>query len=508
MKRFHLVLLTLVLFAAGLGLFAYKVYWLHFPTRPDQQEGRWVVEAHLAFSAKNQPVKAVLRIPSGNENFLLTDENFISRGFGLTTKIEDGNREAVWTKRSAVGPQGLYYRAVVRKGGVEEWGGKSEKPKTEEELAGVRREALTSLVTEARQRSADTETFVAAVIDLLTTRAPSSNIRLLLGRNPDALKKAQVAAQTLVEAGYKARVVHGVYLTNPGRNVPWVHRLQVLENNVWTTYDIKNGSRVSGDDFLPWWHGDAPMAEIKGGNRMRATVSVDHYQEEAMGGASEYAMRVAPGLVEFSLFSLPVETQRVYRIILLVPLGAFIVVLLRNCIGVTTFGTFMPVLVALAFRETELLWGLVFFTLLISLGLLARFYLENLKLLLVPRLSSVLTIVVLLMAVMSVMAHKLDMERGMSLALFPLVIMTMTIEHMSLVWDERGAFEALKQGAGTLMAAALVYSVIRQPLLQHLAFVFPELLLVVLALTILLGRYRGYRLLELRRFRALIKDKP
>ena len=38
---------------------------------------------------------------------------------------------------------------------------------------------------------------------------------------------------------------------------------------------------------------------------------------------------------------------------------------------------------------------------------------------------------------------------------------------------------------------------------QHLVFVFPELLLVVLAATLLLGRYTGYRLTELVRFRAL-----
>jgi hypothetical protein len=34
-------------------------------------------------------------------------------------------------------------------------------------------------------------------------------------------------------------------------------------------------------------------------------------------------------------------------------------------------------------------------------------------------------------------------------------------------------------------------------------FVFPELLLVTLAATLLLGRYTGYRLTELARFRAL-----
>ncbi len=39
--------------------------------------------------------------------------------------------------------------------------------------------------------------------------------------------------------------------------------------------------------------------------------------------------------------------------------------------------------------------------------------------------------------------------------------------------------------------------------LEHLIFTFPELLLLILAIVILLGRYTGYRLVELRRFKAL-----
>jgi hypothetical protein len=42
------------------------------------------------------------------------------------------------------------------------------------------------------------------------------------------------------------------------------------------------------------------------------------------------------------------------------------------------------------------------------------------------------------------------------------------------------------------------------PWLEHLIFTFPELLLVTLAMAVLAGRYTGYRLLELRRFRALV----
>ena len=38
-------------------------------------------------------------------------------------------------------------------------------------------------------------------------------------------------------------------------------------------------------------------------------------------------------------------------------------------------------------------------------------------------------------------------------------------------------------------------------------FTFPELLLIVLAVTILLGRYTGYRLVELPRFKVLAQER-
>jgi hypothetical protein len=102
-----------------------------------------------------------------------------------------------------------------------------------------------------------------------------------------------------------------------------------------------------------------------------------------------------------------------------------------------------------------------------------------------------------------VLSNKLGIERGLSVALFPMVILTMTIERMSIIWDELGAAATIKQGAGSIIAAAIVYLIMNFQYLEHLMFVFPELLLVLLAATILLGRYSGFRLLELRRFKAL-----
>ena len=132
------------------------------------------------------------------------------------------------------------------------------------------------------------------------------------------------------------------------------------------------------------------------------TLSVTRELEAAINTAVVRGQIKKPLLLKFSLLSLPIHSQQVYRILLMVPLGGFLLVILRNIIGISTFGTFMPVLIALAFRETQLLWGIVFFSALVALGLIIRFYLDRLKLLLVPRLAAVLIVVVILMALMSI----------------------------------------------------------------------------------------------------------
>ena len=83
----------------------------------------------------------------------------------------------------------------------------------------------------------------------------------------------------------------------------------------------------------------------------------------------------------------------------------------------------------------------------------------------------------------------------------------MTIEHMSVVWDEHGAWEACKQLLGSFVAAGLGYFFMQHPLTIHLMFIFPELCFMILAVIILIGRYRGYRLTELWRFREVIWGK-
>jgi hypothetical protein len=260
---------------------------------------------------------------------------------------------------------------------------------------------------------------------------------------------------------------------------------------------------VPPEGRMAWWRGEAALASLEGGEGLKSSVSVKRAFEFTLQTALARSRQVERALVEFSVFGLPLQTQAVYQILLSVPIGIFLLVVLRNVVGIRTFGTFMPVLIALAFRQTELVWGLVLFGIVLSAGLAVRFYLEQLKLLLVPRLAGVVIVVVLIMVALSILSNKLGFDRGLSVALFPIVILSMTIERMTVTWDERGPKEAFKQAGGSLLVAMVCYAVMNIALVQHLTFVFPETLLVLLAGTLLLGRYSGYRLVDLPRFKVL-----
>ena len=303
-----------------------------------------------------------------------------------------------------------------------------------------------------------------------------------------------------------ARMVRGFELEGRQRNADLLEWLEVHDGDRWRYFNPLTGEESLPDRYLVWWRGNEPLISVEGGSNVQVGFAIQENHLDAISIAESQAAQRGAAAFDFSLYSLPIQTQAVYAVLLMIPIGALVMVVMRNIIGIDAFGTFMPVLIALAFRETQLFWGVVLFTLLVTLGLSIRFLLDRLRLLLVPRLSAVLIVVVVLMLIISLVSHQLGMETGLSVALFPMVIIAMTIERMSVVWEERGAADAMRAGGGSLLIAVLAYIFMGMAWLEHLVFTFPELLLVVLALVVLAGRYTGYRLLELRRFRALTEN--
>jgi hypothetical protein len=503
MNNRHIYVLSAVLAALSIALFVYKSRVLGFPMSPQEETQIWNVEAALSFDSGPTAVKATLRIPGLTPGFAILDENFVSRGFGLSTRNAPAGREAQWALRQASGRQTLYYRALIYRDDkriAEDTTPPFPAPPVLDEPS---RTALEGLIADVRRQSADVSSFTTELLRHINQAESDPYVSLFLKRGATVTERAQLATVLLAGAQIPARVAHGIALRSEAGPVEAEPLLEVHDGVQWLYFNPKTLEQGLPRDFLIWWRGDQRIAEVEGGSSPDISLAVQQNLLDSIVIAERRAEQAGSHSMDFSLFSLPIATQAVYSVLVMIPVGALVIMLLRNFVGVKTFGTFMPVLVALAFRETRLLWGVVLFAIIVSLGLLIRFYLEKLRLLLVPRLTCVLTVVVILMAGISVLSQKLDIQPGLSIALFPMVIISMTIERMSIVWEERGASEALQEGVGSLLVAAVAYVVMEIAWLEHLVFVFPELLLLVIALTLLSGRYTGYRLLELRRFKAL-----
>ncbi len=508
MSRRHLYLLVALLTLVAVTMAGYKAVVLKFPLQPLAEAEAWDVEVRVSFRAINQPVKLSLYVPRIGEAYAAVDEQFISRGFGMHMRKPDGNRQVIWSVRRASGEQFLYYRAVVRPAARRKDTSADKPPKVDAQgFEGAKLIAAGAVLAEVKSHSADSETLVTELLKRLNRPSGDDNVALLIGKKAPVEERLAMAVRLLAEVDIPARVVHGVRLEQFTRDANLVHWLEAHLQGNWQGFDARSGAPGIDPAVLPWWHGAENFFDLSGGSQVNSRVSVSLNREPALLGAIWREQDTLPALFRYSLLGLPIETQAVYRILLTVPIGVFLLVVLRNVVGIKTFGTFMPVLIALAFRETQLMWGLVLFSLVVGLGLAIRFYLENLKLLLVPRLAAVLIVVVTLMSFISIFSHQLGIYRGLSVALFPMVILTMTIERMSIVWEERGPSEALQQGLGSLLVATIAYLVMSLDTLQHLVFLFPELLLLILAVTLLLGRYSGYRLTELFRFKALARSR-
>ena len=213
-------------------------------------------------------------------------------------------------------------------------------------------------------------------------------------------------------------------------------------------------------------------------------------------------------LAVVDLMRLPLGMQQTLAILLLLPVGALITAIFRNIIGVRTFGTFTPTLLALSFVYADSRTGLIVFIIVMVFGLAGRSVLERLKLLMVPRLSLILTFVVLatVMAVSSL--DYFGLTPSARAVLFPMVILTMMIERFHIRADEDGLVASLRLLGSTMVVAMCCFLLLRWQVSGQVALMFPEGLFLVAAALVLVGRYSGYRLIELWRFRDLARSEP
>lgn len=502
----HLKILIILLVSLGVLVTAYQIFVLGIPVTEDETDDLWNIDARVEFQANpREPVKVQMFVPPLTQDYVSLNESFISNNYGVSVNQVEGNRRVTWSARRAKGEQTLYYRLALTK----RYSGDQPKPegpmfRESIPLEGAEKVAAEALLAPIREHSADVETFIGEAIKRVNN-LNDDNVKLLMAGDTSTGNKARIIELLLSIAHVPMERVHTLRLIADQAVRPELW-LRSFNGQKWLYFNPDTGEQGLPADRLIWWTGDEPLVSVEGGKSAQVSFTLNNSEMNAIGLAKMTDQNTNADFLEYTLYGLPLETQQTYQIMIMIPIGVLVILILRNLIGIQTLGTFTPVLIALAFRETQVGFGIILFTLITALGLSLRSYLEHLKLQMLPRLSVVLTFVVVLIAVISLLSHKLGLERGLSVALFPMVILTMTIERLSITWEERGGGHAFKVALGTLIAASLAHMLMNIPQLTYFVFTFPTVLLILVGFMLAMGRYRGYRLTELFRFKAFLKD--
>lgn len=332
-----------------------------------------------------------------------------------------------------------------------------------------------------------------------------SAIDTLAMRGGDPLGKSRLLVALCRSQGIPARMVTGLILSGD-RSQDIHYWVEAYIHEDWlpmcATYHFFGHSEIPGN-YLVVHFGDERW--IRGQNvRFAYSFLAQPAESELSVGKESNSSKLKVFLQKLSLHSLAPQEQALVKFLLLLPPAALIVCFFRVVVGLPTFGTYGPALLGLSFLDWSTLpWGIAAFVIIVMVGWGLRRILNHYRLLMVPRTAALLTLIVIFLVVVTVITSQLGIPLTNYLALFPLVILTHMVERFWTVEAEDGTSNSFKTLIGTLIVIVSVSLSMAPKIVTTVLFRYPESLGIILAISLLLGRYTGYRLSELRRFRDL-----
>lgn len=184
------------------------------------------------------------------------------------------------------------------------------------------------------------------------------------------------------------------------------------------------------------------------------------------------------------------------NLLMVLPIGSFLVVLARSFIGMKAFGLFTPMLIALAFLQIGPIFGPIVLGTAVGIGMVVAPSLLKLRMTRVGFLGVLISLVVFVLAALQGI-----LDTNLQVDAMPVVVTALVVERWWRQWEKDGYFEAAHIAFNTMMLALVIQFVMVSEIALRLIEVSPLLLpgFAAIAITIL-GRYRGLRMTEIPRF--------
>lgn len=481
----------------------YKIKFWGFSLRPNKGTPVWIVDAHISFNPTGDPIKVSLAVPDPGDEFKIFNEDFVAQNYKIV-KNEKNNRFELSSNPQAK-RQNIYYRLTVYDN--EETRGKLREEKKITPQKPIWDDIQIRMAEEILQNAQALEgNWPQKVIKIFNQEPLDSTVSAFLPVKINEQERAELMINLLALKNIPARLARGVRLEEGKKAAVADLMLEAHDGYKWRLYDLHTGVAGLPKNFVIFQRGGVSLLDVSGGENSKIRFSVLKSVSSTLKMAEHRAsLSQYSDLFNYSIYSLPLLEQNTLKWLMVFPLGILVVVIMRNIIGIPTMGTFTPMLIAMSLVKTGFIDGLISFALIISLGVILRALLSKLNLLLVPRISAVVIVVIFIMQYFTIVGYRLDWQIASSAVFFPIIITAWIIERASIIWEEEGADKALKEIVYSMLTAIATYFVINSEDIRHIMFAFNELNWVILFAVMLLGTYTGYRLTELKRFAPLVR---
>lgn len=514
--QYRAALVVVAFVAAGVGLGLRRFAAIGWDGTMLVPEVMWDVELVQTLTPTGGAVKLTTFLPDSDDRQTVVNERNQSGDLELDLRTEDGNRIARWRAAGVEGPRTVTYGYEVRADAVRYDIDPSFRlgdpaPGVDATLVQPTKviQSTAPEIVELARALAPADRSLVTYLRAAFDRVASLRFKPFKGTTDalTALKlgeascngRSRLFAALLRAQGIPTRLVGGIVLSAGDTRTThqWV---EARIGGHWIPFDTTNDhfAELPGH-YVTLYRGDEVLFRHTSDIGYRYSFRV---KSHLVPRHQLEAWRDALGLwAVFDKLGIPLD---LLKVIMMIPVGAVVVVIFRNVVGLRTFGTFLPTLIAAAARSTGLLWGLAGFAGIIFLVSIVRRLTARLDLLHSPQLAVLLTTVIGAMLFTAVLAERNGLVDLAHITLFPVALMAITAERFTIMDVEEGWRKAWETMARTLVVTFFCYVTMDSLSMQILLLGFPELLLVVIGVDIWLGRWAGMRLTEWLRFRPVL----
>lgn len=477
----------------------------------------WDITVSMAMVGDGEPTRVMTYVAASGARQEIIESSSRSGVFQLQTIDRDGGRIAQWQAEAPKGNQAISYTYRVATQAVQytidpaislgDDLSSNADPMWLSPTEDVQSDAadIAALADELVPEDGSVVGFLRAAFDhvqgfeFVAFKGTTDALTALRLGEASCNGRSRLLVALLRNRGVPARLVGGLIL-EPGTKSTSHQWFEVLLGGHWVPFDALNHHFASLPmNYLSLYRGDQVLFK----HTRDIAFKYEFRMDSAMVPRGELTgTGKSVGLwATFSAIGVPLE---LLTLIIMIPLGATVVTLFRNVLGLRTFGTFLPALVASAAHHTGYWWGVVGFIGLVVIISLTRRVLSKLELLHSPQLAVMLTAVIAAMLTISWAGVELGLRDLARISLFPVAILAITAERFALLELEEGPLMAWTTMLRTIVVIGACYVTMHSLSLQILMLGFPELLLLIIALDIWLGRWMGLRMTEWIRFRSLL----